>query len=550
MLIKLLISDVAVISKAELNLDSGFNVLTGETGAGKSLLVDSLNLVLGERGSRELLRAGEKRAKVEALFCLNNNSKNAVQKVFGEFEGDDLVLSRELYEDGKNICKINGSLTTVSGLKEIGGLLVNIHGQHDGQRLLSKVSHREYVDAFAGNIEQIKCYKNIYSKIREAEAQLSEILLNESEKAKRLDILKYWADEIEKANLTVGEDVTLLEKRQIIRNSEQLKGAVLAAYNSLYGGDETVYSMLSIVIDEVKKAADIDSSLAAVLDGLTDALYKAEDSSRELAVYSEGLEFDPLELSLADDRLELIYKFKTKYGSTIEEIIKYGENARKEASEIEMSSERAAELEKNIEKLHIELTKASDELTNTRKEAATKMEKEVMKELAYLDMEKVIFNVHVGKTDIGPEGADNIEFLISTNPSEPLKPLIKIASGGEMSRICLAIKTVLADSDDVATMIFDEIDAGISGKAAEKAGRKMKQLGEDRQIICITHLPQIAALADSHHLIKKILLNDTFVTDVEVLDMQGRTKEVARIMSGENISENAIKTAREMIQNS
>ncbi len=550
MLYKLLISDVAVISQAEVNLDFGFNVLTGETGAGKSLIVDSLNFVLGERGSRELIRYGEKRAKVEALFCLDDETKTTLEAICCSIDGNELLLSRELFADGRNVCKINGSLTTVSGLKDIGNMLVNIHGQHDGQRLLSKAHHRDYIDSYAANTKELENYKKLYSEITKAESELIKIKSDESEKMKRLDILNYWADEINNANLTEGEDETLTAKRQVMRNSEKLKSSVSTAYNILYGADEAVCSALSTAFSEVKKAADMDSSLSEILDSLSDTLYKIEDCSRELADYGESLEYDPSQLSEVEERLDLIYKLRMKYGNTIEEIIKYGENAEKEASEIEMSTQRAKELEAFIENKRAELSDAAEKLTKTREKAAGDMEKKVLSELSYLDMEKVKFSVSVKQTEYSSHGADDVEFLISTNPSQPLNSLAKIASGGEMSRICLAIKTVLSDSDNVTTMVFDEIDTGISGKAAEKAGRKMKQLGERRQVICITHLPQIAALADNHYLIKKTLSGNTFMADVQLLDIDGRTKEVARIISGESISENAIKTAHEMIENS
>lgn len=550
MLYKLLISDLAVISQAELTLDSGFNVFTGETGAGKSLIVDSLNLVLGERGSRELIRTGGKCARVQALFYLDDETKKAVENISGSFEGNELLLSRELYPDGRNVCKINGSLTTVAGLKSIGSLLVDIHGQHDGQNLLSKAFHRHYVDDFAKNQKELEEYKKLYNKNRETEKELDLMIADEAEKAKRLDILKHWADEIESANLTEGEDEQLAARRRIIHNSEKLQMAVSAAYNILYGGDETAISALSAAVAEVQKVAEMDSSLSPVADGLSEVLYKIEDLSRELASYGEGLDFDPSELAEIEERLDLIFRLKTKYGGTIEEIIKHGENARREAGEIEMSGERAEKLKSLLSQLNEELVKAAKKLTDTRKKAATELEKRVLHELSFLDMEKVLFSIPVNQAEFGPEGTDDIEFLISTNPSEPLKPLIKIASGGEMSRICLALKTVLSGADKVSTMVFDEIDSGISGKTAEKAGRKMKELGRGKQVICITHLPQIAALADSHYLIKKTLSGNAFETDVTLLDMEGRTKEVARIISGKNISENAIKTAFEMIKNS
>ena len=548
MLSQLNITNIAVISHAEISLNSGFSVFSGETGAGKSLIIDSLNMVLGERGNRELLRFGEKKALVEAVFSISDTEKYRLSEIIGDFDGRELLISREMHDDGRNICKINGMLSTVSGLRAIAPYLINIHGQHDGQKLLTQSSHITFVDALAKNHTILEEYKQIYDNLKTTKDELSNLQNGKAEKLKRLDILKFWAEEIEKANLSIGEDEELEQKRKLMRFSEKLRESTANAYSVLYGGEQTAYEALSCAADLLNNAAELDTSLSSVADTISDALYKAEDAAHSLLSYADSLDFDPSELTEVEERLELIYKLKSKYGNSIKEIIEYAENCRAEAEEIEFSDKKENELKEKIITLSEKLQKTAQRLSESRKTAADNLSKNTCAVLEELDMKNVTFSV---KTEIGEytqQGRDIIEFQVSTNASQPLKPLQSIASGGEMSRICLAIKTVLSDADDVQTLIFDEIDSGVSGRAAQKIGEKMRALGKQKQIISITHLPQIASQCNNHYLIEKASDGISVKTSVSLLDTDGRINEIARMISGREITENSRTAALEMLK--
>lgn len=548
MLNQLNITNIAVISHAEISLGNGFSIFSGETGAGKSLIIDSLNMALGERGNRDLIRFGEKKALVEAVFSVDDNVKSKLQTVIGDFEGNELLISREIHEDGRNICKINGMLSTVAGLRAAAPYLINIHGQHDGQKLLSQSSHITFVDSLAKNQSLLSEYKTVFDTLKKSREELLSLQSGKAEKLKRLDILKFWADEIEGANLTAGEDTQLEQKRKIMRSGEKLRENVLAAYSALYGGEQTAYEVLSSVTHLVANAAELDSSLSPIAENLNDALFKTEDAAHSLSAYAESLDFDPSSLAEVEERLELIYKLKSKYGNTIEEIINYAENCRAEADEIEFSDAREKELEESITLLSKQLEDVGEKLSNSRKKAADELSKNTCAVLAELDMKNVTFAVKTEKGDYTQSGRDIIEFQVSTNASQPLKPLQSIASGGEMSRICLAIKTVLSDADEVPTLIFDEIDSGVSGRAAQKIGEKMHELGKEKQVISITHLPQIASQGDSHYLIEKKTAGKDVQTSVKLLDSDGRADEIARMISGKEITENARTAALDMLK--
>ncbi len=549
MLSQLIISNIAVISKSELSLSEGFNVLTGETGAGKSLIIDSLNMVLGERGNRELIRHGEKKAKVEALFYLSDEEKEALEEEMGEFDGNDFTVSREIFEDGRNVCKINGEMATVARLREISRHLVNIHGQNDGQKLLNRANHIEYLDKYAENEALLSEYKKLYRQCGNINKELEEIRRDESEKLRRLDSLRFWLEEIEGADLLPGEEEELSERHKIIKNSEKLKMSVMLTNECIYSGEQSAYTYLSGAVRHLGEAAGYDSALSEKLDELSEVLYKIEDMGRELSYYGDGMEFDMGELGEIEERLHLIQKLKSKYGGSIEEVLKYADAIREEIKTIEFSGEREKELLKELEEKQKLMQIAADKLSEKRRTAAEKISDGVKAELKFLDMEKVTFGICVEKTDAGAMGQDKVEFLVSTNPSEPLKALVAVASGGEMSRICLAIKSVLSDADGVKTLIFDEIDTGVSGKAAGKIAAKLRSLGDKKQVICITHLPQIASKAQSHYLIEKNFEDNTFTTNVRLLNDEERVMEVARIISGDAISESAKKAAEEMIKN-
>lgn len=543
MLSQLIISNIAVIEHCEVNMSRDFNVLTGETGAGKSLIIDSLNMVLGERGNRELIRHGAKSAKVEALFYLEGDALKAVSELVDGIEGGELILCRELFEDGRNVCKINGSLATVASLREVGKLIVNIHGQHDGQKLLSQANHIEYLDNFAKNNNISDKYKKIYDEKRSLEKQLSEITTGELERQQRLDILKHWSNEIENAALREGEDEELTDKRDKMRNSEKLRSAVSAAYQMLYASDGAAFERLSEASVNLENASGYDKDLEPLSEEIKDALYKIEDASRELSSYCDSLEYDPSELENITDRLDLIFRLKSKYGQSIGEILEYQKKCEEEIAFLENAEQNASDIQKRLSEIEKEIKTAADNLTKTRKSAAKNIRDAVQNELSDLDMQKVKFDIDIEEIPYSQNGCDRVEFMVSTNPTEPLKPLQKIASGGEMSRICLALKTVLSDEDTVPTLVFDEIDTGVSGRAAQKIGEKMKKLGAKKQVIAITHLPQIASLAGSHYLIRK----DDFLTSVTLLERKSRIDEIARIISGNDITETAKSAAEEML---
>lgn len=547
MLTQLIISNVAVISHAEITLFDGFNVFTGETGAGKSLIIDSINMLLGERGQKELIRFGEKKAGAEALFTVSYEVKKLAEEIIGEFEGNEITISRELYEDGRNVCKINGSLSTVSGLKQIAPLLINIHGQHDGQKLLDKNSHMGYIDSLAKNRGLLEEYKKCYDERKHISAELEELKRLKGESLKKLDLLKYWVEEIDSADLKPGEEEELSARREIMRNSEALRSGAAEAYAAIYGGENTAYELLSGAAARLEDCVRFDGALEGISSELSEALYGMEDAARELSSYLEGLDFDPAELDETEERLDLIHRLTLKYGGSVDEVLKYADNAREEIDKIEFSDIHEKNLSEKLEKADKELAELSEKLSENRKKAAEKMRAGVLKTLKELDMGNVRFEAKCEKTELTSTGADKIEFLVATSEAQPLKPLQNIASGGEMSRICLAIKTVLSDADKVPTLIFDEIDTGVSGRAAQKIGDKMKSLGEEKQVISITHLPQIAAEAKHHFLIRKELCGKDFETSVKELDKNGRTEEIARIISGDSISDSARAAAREML---
>lgn len=538
MLCRLKISNIAVIDNTEISFESGLNVLTGETGAGKSLIIDSLNLILGGRGSRDLIRSGEKKASVEASFFLPGSDLA---------EDGMIVIKREIYTDGRNMCAINGNMVTTSQLREFGEGLCDIHGQHENQSVMRQGSHIHFLDKYAGNDDELQSVGNLYEKRKSLSDEIKRLRDISGESLKKLDMLTFWADEIEKANLKPGEEEELLQAKTIMKNAEKIKNAVFKAHSLLYGGEVSARDLLSMTASELDSVSAYDENLKPAISEIYDALYKTEEAAEELLSYGDTLSFESQELEDTEDRLNLIHKLKSKYGSTIEEIIRYGENSRREAELIETSGDKLSELERELEKTEASLKAASGLLSEKRKKVSEEIENRVMEELSQLDMSKVVFKISITPTDFTPIGCDKVEFLISTNPSEPPKPLVKIASGGEISRICLALKTVLAKADTVPTLVFDEIDAGISGRASLKTGNKLRLLAQDRQILCITHLPQIAACAHNHYYIDKVMEGGSFKTTVKLLDYNGRIHELARIISGDNITESTLKAAKEMI---
>lgn len=552
MLSRLQIENVAVIEKAELALDGGLNVLTGETGAGKSILIDSINLVLGERVSRDIVRTGAPRATVTALFTDVSASVTQAAEARGyESEDASLLLQRDIAADGRGSCRINGRPATVSLLRELGRLLVNTHGQHDNQALLSPEKHLEYLDNFAGLGGLLERYRGRYGDMTRIRGELGAVRTDEAEKARRTDLLTYQLDEIGKATLEDGEEEELKARRDKIANAEKIAQSVAAARNALSGGEEAngAVGLLEAAASSLEEAAEWSPELGGIAERLRAAAVEADEAGGDLRGEEESLDFDPRELEEIELRLDAIYRLKRKYGGSIAEILRFRDRAQKELEAIENSDETAIRLQKELEEAVRKVSALAGEITAARTKAARGMREQVLRELAFLDMPGVQFTVSLETLPApGPDGAERAEFLISANPGSPPRPLVKIASGGELSRVMLAIKNVLADRDDIETAIFDEIDTGVSGRAAQKIGRKLREVARGRQVLCVTHLAQIASQADRHILIEKQVRDGNTYTLLRPLDFEGRKRELARIIGGDPITGATLKTAEEMLE--
>ncbi len=551
MLNQLSIKNVAVIDKLSVDFHDGVSVLTGETGAGKSIIIDSINMILGERANKELVRYGQEKAVVQAVFDAPENVCKILEENEIDVDDGEIIISRQISKDGKSSARINGMVVTLNILKEISDSLINIHGQHDNQALLTPARHVVFLDAYAENEEYIKAYKEILSKKREIEKNMSSLEMNEQEKIQRIDLLEYQVNEIKKANLEKNEEDDLKKQREIYQNAEQIVNAVSDSYNNIYGGDEiqSAYDGLSIAVESLSQIKELDIKINEMYEVLSSAMYSVEDAAHELKNYGDSIEYDEQTLNDIEDRLDLISKLKRKYGSTVEDILMYMKKAESELNDIRLSDEKINELNEELIKVTKKLTEQGYLLSERRKKAAKILEEKIENSLHELNMEKAIFKVNVETADEFYEnGMDKTEFLISTNPGEPLKPLVKIASGGELSRVMLAIKSVIADSDGVDTLIFDEIDTGVSGKAAMSIAKKLSQIGKSKQVICITHLPQLASLADNHYLILKNTEGEMASTTLEELDEEGREKELARIIDGGEVTDLALNHAKEMLK--
>ena len=551
MLFNLSVENVALIEKAEINFNKGFNVLTGETGAGKSILIGSLNMLLGERMGRDIIRNGEDYSYVEGVFYLPEYAKDLKELEDVEIEEDgSLIVSRKLFSDGKNICKVGGRNVSVSALKEIGRVLINIHGQHDNQALLDSSSHIKFLDAAVGENDVYKKYQDTFSSLREEEKKLSELSLDENEKARRVDILTFEIEEIENANITVGEEEELKNARNVLKNKEIIEKSCYGALDALYENNEGVcaYNLLSQARDCVEDALSSGCDLENALNQLSDILYGLEDIKQEIRKNVYILDFGGLSLDETEERLDLIFKLKRKYGDSEEKILEYLKNAKDELDSITTSEERRLETEANIKKLTDDAIKLAEEIREIRTLTAEEIEKKIENELSELNMEGAKFSVSFEESELSPNGADKIEFLLSANKGEPLKPLSKIVSGGELSRIMLALKNVLFAGDVVDTLIFDEIDSGISGRAAGKVGAKLSEIAEKKQVLCVTHLPQIASLSQSHFKISKSEKDSKTLTTVKMLSRDERVSEIALMIGGDNVTETTLAQAEEMIK--
>lgn len=549
MLSRLHIENIAVIENADLELQDGFNVLTGETGAGKSILIDSINLALGERVSKDIVRAGASSAHVSALFTGLSKQASEMVSSLGYDCGDELLIQRDISADGRGSCRISGRPATVSIVRSIGRLLVNIHGQHDNQALLSPEKHVYYLDKFAGIDELLYEYSAAYQEVKRISAELQSIQTDEAMKERRIDLLNYQINEIESADLKPNEEEELSARKLRIINAEKIASAVSGAYAALSGDDETpgAQELLATADSELDNVVDVLPEIKELAGRIKSLVYEIEDCADELRRYTGDEDYSPQELDAIEERLDTIFRLKRKYGGSIAAIQDYLKKCKAELENIETSDERAQKLSKELTEAKSKLLKLASTISAKRHAAAKILSSKIKQELSFLDMPQVEFSVHFEPLrEPSPNGMDNIEFMISANPGSPARPLAKIASGGEISRIMLAIKTVLADTDNIDTLIFDEIDTGVSGRAALKIGKKLKEVAANRQVICVTHLAQIAAQADRHILIEKQVKDNNTFTYLKTLDYDGRKKELARIIGAE-VTEKTLQTAAEML---
>lgn len=551
MLSQLYIENIAVIEKASIDFQKGFNILTGETGAGKSIIIDSINAVLGGRVSREIVRNGAKMARVSALFTsIGTETLQKLEELgLSPEEEENLLLQREIRSEGKTVCRINGRPATVSMLREVGLTLLSILGQHESYELLSPEQHVEYIDSFGGLNELKSQYSSSYRKLRSVKKEWDSLLMDEDQKARRMDLLRYQIEELEAGEIRLGEQEELTQQRTMFRNSEKIAESIAIAKNALDGDDESSGAVSSVgtAADSLEDAARFLPSLTSAAQKLRDLEYNLQDCLAEVREAGESLEYDPARLEQVEERLDQLYRLSLKYGSTEEEMLAFLERSRKELRTIELSDERAQELAEEYERCKAEAIRLAKELSSKRRKAASDLVSQVREELAFLDMPGVEFQVEQLRCPLNQWGCDKIQFLLSTNPGEPPRPMAKIASGGELSRIMLAIKTVLSGTDRISTLIFDEIDTGISGSAARKVGLKLQQVSQNRQVLCVTHLAQIAALADAHFLISKQIREQKTFTQVLPLDFEGRKREIARIMGGTEITPLLLQNAEEML---
>ena len=551
MLKELFIKNIAVIKQTDICFSEGLNVFTGETGAGKSIIIDSINAVLGQRVSRDLVRTGETRAQITAVFSgLSTTTLELLDQMGYEADEGELMISREISVDGKGTCRLCGRPIGVTMLREIGNTLINIHGQHDSQYLLNKEKHIDFLDSFAQLDTLYDRYRDCFSQLIAMRRELNSLNVDEAEKARQIDLLEYQINEIEQAELVPGEEEELADRRNMIRNAEKICLSLDEAHEQIAGGEERTgaLELIQNAAAELEEAARYVETLIPISSKLTEMGYELEDSLMGINDARLGMEYDPGEWEEIEARLDLIYRLKRKYGGDIEEILQNLSLYKKQLEKITLSDEKKESLNQSYKEMLLQAKNLADQLSKERKAAARRFEKQVEGELSFLDMPSVKFTISILPCKLGAKGLDDVEFMISTNPGEPPKPIAKIASGGELSRIMLSIKNVISDKDDVPTLIFDEVDTGVSGSAAEKIGRKLRQVSKGRQVICVTHLAQIAALCDHHLLIQKQVKDDHTFTQVTELDHPGRVREIARIMSGVDVSELSLQNAEEMLR--
>ena len=547
MLSLLHIENIALIECADISFDGGFNVLTGETGAGKSIIIDAIGAILGERAYRDMIRTGESKASVRAVFTdvpkLSWFEENAVAY------DDETVIHREVYLDGKNVCRVNGTLVSVSILRKLGLQLIDIHGQHDSAALFDENKHLEFLDDFSGNSMLIEDYRSSFETVRSIREQILKLQMDENEKVRRMESLRYQIEEISKADLAPDEDIRLEERRKILQNAEKLSDGIYAATECLHGGDDTdgALSLLSEAEHHLARLSKYTDAFSNLHESVASVMYQLQDVAEQVRDARDDLSYSPDELERIESRLDIIHRLRRKYGATCEDILAYLEKAQQELADIEFSEEHIAKLQKQLENAEKTAWDKALMLRKCRTDGALTLSERILNELAQLDMPKVQFFCNFTQTELTERGADAVAFYMSANAGEALKPLNKVASGGELARIMLAMKNVLAEQDKVQTLIFDEVDTGVSGRAAQKVGQKLKSVAQNKQVLCVTHLPQIAALANTHLLIAKQERDGRTYTSVTALDIEGRKQELARIIGGANITQTTLKSAEEML---
>ncbi len=547
MLSLLHIENIAVIEQADISFDKGFNVLTGETGAGKSIVIDAISAILGQRAYRDMIRTGTNKASVRAVFTKVPNfpwfEENGV-----EYDGET-VIQRDIFLDGKNVCRVNGTLVTVAILHKLGIQLINIHGQHDSASLFDEENHLRFLDAFADNGALLADYREKFAAVSELRRQIDRMTMDEGEKLRRMETLKYQIAEIEKADLKSGEDEVLEQRRKLLQNSEKLSQGLEEASEALLGGDDSdgAAALLAQAAYALSRIARYSDDYTGFQERLTDLKYQVQDIADEVRDSLDELSYSADELETIEARLDIIHRLRRKYGADCDEILAYLDKARKELDEIEFADDRVEQLKKKLAKQEKQAWDAALALRKNRQEQGAVMAEKILSELSQLDMPRVQFQCRFRETELTSEGADAVAFYLSANAGEDLKPLSKVASGGELARIMLSMKNVLAEKDAVDTLIFDEVDTGVSGRAAQRIAEKLKSLAKHKQVLCVTHLPQLAALADTHMLIAKSEHDGRTYTTVTPLDRKGRAMELARIIGGAHITETTLKSAEEML---
>ena len=550
MLSSLQIENVAVIQKAEVHFEPGLNVLTGETGAGKSILIDSINAILGNRTSKDLVRTGASKAVIRAAFEQVPPAVLDKLEQSGYERSEALLLSREITAEGKSSCRINGMPATAAVLRDLCGGLININGQHDSVGLLNPAHHLGILDDYAQNRTVFQEYYTLYRKLVQVKRELDALITDEAEKQRKIDLLQYQVQEIEDAGLTAGEEQTLENRRKVLSNASAIRDRLAQSYALLSGSDDAAgaVDLLGETSNAVDAAAQLDPALTAAAGQLLDLYYNAKDVAADLIGRLDAYDTNDAELDEVEQRLDLLYRLKRKYGNTVEDVIAFGQKAREELDSIQHSQQRYDALQAEKLRLYAKAREKAEVLTQTRLKAFEELNTRISGTLDFLNMPGVRMTLRHTRGPLASHGQDSVEFYISTNPGEAPKPLAKIASGGELSRITLAIKNAMADKDAVPTVIYDEIDSGVSGKAAGRIGEVLRQSAQGHQILCITHTAQIAALADCHLLIQKNVSNERTYTEIHPLDENGRVEALARLISGDHVTELSRANAREMLQ--